>query len=73
MRSLCEGGVYFKIGRDKEIFSFNLTVYRKISIISPGLIFVQKDVLLGLFSGELIFGGAYLLLEGILRFKMGWA
>ena len=28
-------------------------------IISPGLIFVQKAVLLGLFSGELIFGGAY--------------
>ena len=33
--------------------------YRKIPIISPGLIFVQKAVLLGLFSGELIFGGAY--------------
>ena len=31
--------------------------YRKIPIISPGLIFVQKAVLLGLFSGELIFGG----------------
>ena len=33
--------------------------YRKIPIISPGLIIVQKAVLLGLFSGELIFGGAY--------------
>ena len=35
--------------------------YRKILIISPGLIFVQKAVLLGLFSREriLIFGGAY--------------
>ena len=33
--------------------------YRKIPIISPGLIFVQKAVLLSLFSGELIFGGAY--------------
>ena len=33
--------------------------YRKIPIISPGLIFVQKAVLLGLFSGERIFGGAY--------------
>ena len=33
--------------------------YRKIPIISPGLIFVQKPFLLGLFSGELIFGGAY--------------
>ena len=34
-------------------------IYRNILIISPGLIFVQKAVLLGLFSGELIFGGAY--------------
>ena len=33
--------------------------YREIPLISPGLIFVQKAVLLGLFSGELIFGGAY--------------
>ena len=33
--------------------------YRKIPIISPGLIFVQTAVLLGLFSGEPIFGGAY--------------
>ena len=33
--------------------------YRKISIISPGLIFVQKAVLLGSFSGEVIVGGAY--------------
>ena len=29
--------------------------YRKIQIVSPGLIFVQKAFLLGLFSGELIF------------------
>ena len=28
-------------------------------IISPGLIFVQKALLVGLCSGELIFGGAY--------------
>ena len=33
--------------------------YHKIPIISPGLIFVQKAFLLGLFSGELSFGGAY--------------
>ena len=26
-RRLFEGGAYFKIGSDKEIFSFNLTVY----------------------------------------------
>ena len=35
-----------------------LIIYRKIPIISPRLIFVQKAFLLGLFSGELIFGGA---------------
>ena len=35
----------------------NIT-YCKIPIISPGLIFVQKAVLLGVFSVELIFGGA---------------
>ena len=33
----------------------NSLKYRKIPIISPGLIFVQKAFLLGLFSGELIF------------------
>ena len=32
--------------------------YHKIPIMSPGLTFVQKAFLLGLFSGELIFGGA---------------
>ena len=36
-----------------------LNEYRKIQIISPGLIFVQKAVLLGLFLEELIFRGAY--------------
>ena len=46
-----------------------LPMYRKIPIISYGLIFAQKAFSLGLFSGELIFGGALvLLLEGILRF-----
>ena len=34
-------------------------LYGKIPIISPRLIFIQKAFLLGLFSGELIFGGAY--------------
>ena len=45
-------------------------VYRKISIISPGLIFVQKAVLLrpaALIFGELIFGGANF------TFKLGLA
>ena len=42
-----------------KIRKLNNTKYRKIPIISPGLIFVQKAFLLGLFSGEFIFGGAY--------------
>ena len=33
--------------------------YRKIRIISPGVIYVQRAFMVGLFSGELIFGGAY--------------
>ena len=41
------------------IRSFPFSKYLKIPIISPGRIFVQKAVLLGLFLGELIFGGAY--------------
>ena len=48
-----------------------LAIYRKIPIISSGLIFVQKAFLQGLFSGELILKG--LSLEGILHFKMSWA
>ena len=46
--------------------------YHKILIISSGLIFVQKAFLVGLFSGELIVGGAYYCREFLL-FKMGWA
>ena len=42
-------------------------------MVSPGLIFVQKAVLQGLFSRELISGGAYHWKPRILRFKMGWA
>ena len=44
---------------DKDMY----IIYRKIPMISPGLIFVQKAFLLGLFSGELIFGGAYYWME----------
>ena len=48
----------------------NKETYCKIKMISPGLMFAQKAFLF-------IFRGAYirrgLLLEGILRFKMGWA
>ena len=36
-----------------------MTTYCKIPIKSPGTIFVQKAVFLGLFSGKLIFKGAY--------------
>ena len=50
----------------------NTNEYCEIPIICPGLVFVQKA-----FFAGLIFGGAYfrrsLLLEGILRFKMGRA
>ena len=51
-----------------------LYLYHKILIIhvSPELIFVQKAVLLGLFSGELIFGGAYYW-EEFCILLMGWA
>ena len=35
--------------------------YRKIPIISPGLIFVQKAFLLGLFSDGLIIGRNFVL------------
>ena len=45
--------------------------YYKILIINPRLIFVQKAFLLGLFSGELVFGGANLLELGILHFQNG--
>ena len=34
-------------------------IYRKIPIINPRPIFAQTALLLGLFSGEVIFGGAY--------------
>ena len=48
------GGNYFQHQRILSILNGKLD-YRKIPIISPGLIFVQKAVLLGLFSGG---GGA---------------
>ena len=55
-----ESAVY-RIRQEAKILfcKFNKSNTRKIPIISPGLIFVQKAFLLGLFSGELIFGGAY--------------
>ena len=43
---------------DPDLFMLS-DIHRKISIISPGLVFVQKAFLVGLFSGELIFGRAY--------------
>ena len=49
--AICCGGYY-------NIMMWKL-MYRKIPIISPGFIFLQKAFLLGLFWGELIFGGAY--------------
>ena len=44
---------------------FCFTKYRKFPIISPGLIFVQKAFLLGLFSGELIFGSNFAFQNGL--------
>ena len=46
--------------------------YRKLPAISPGLIFVQKAFLVGLFSGELIFGATYYWSELCVS-KRGWA
>ena len=42
----------------KPLLGF-LKRYHKIPILNPGLIFVQNAFLVGLFLGELIFGGAY--------------
>ena len=50
---------YRSLLKDPDTFDDLSLIYRKIPIISPGLIFVQKALLLGLFSAELIFGGAY--------------
>ena len=47
-----------------EGYLFAKIKYRKIPIISPGFIFVQKAFLLGLFSGELIIGGNFALQNG---------
>ena len=56
------GGAYywkeFCVSKWVGLDNKNGLKYRKIPIISPGLIFVQKAFLLGLFSGELIFGGS---------------
>ena len=53
-----------------KVIFFVVAIYRKIPIISPGRIFVQS------FLPGIIFGRAYFLrsslLEGILRFKVGW-
>ena len=41
-----------------QAFACAVDIYRKIAIIRQAL-FVQKAFLVGLFPGELIFGGAY--------------
>ena len=48
-------------------FVFMFLVYRKIPIISPGLIFVQKAFLLGLFLEGLIIGRNFAFQNGL-----GW-
>ena len=48
-----------RVWKRQRIISIIITLtYRKIPMISPGFIFVQKAFLLGLFSGEAIFRGA---------------
>ena len=47
----------------EKIHWCNLKGYRRIPLISPGLLFILKAFLVSLFSGELIFGGAYYLKE----------
>ena len=41
----------------KQVSRFFCAEYRKSLTLSPGIIFVQKAFLLGLFSGELILEG----------------
>ena len=43
----------------------NIVKYRKIPIISPGVIFVQKAFLLGLFSEGFIIGGNFAFQNGL--------
>ena len=44
---------------------FSICTYRKITIISPGLILVQKGVLLDLFSEGLIIGKDFAFQNGL--------
>ena len=62
-----EGGCCFPgfASRERSFFQ-KFTVYRKILIISTGLIFVQKAFLVGSFSGRFIWGGG----GGVLHSKM---
>ena len=50
----------------RSVFYFLEEIYRKVPIISPGLMFVQKAVCWANFQRGLLLGG-------IFRFKMGWA
>ena len=47
--------------------------YRKIPKINPEAFVFHRPFLRGLFLEGLIFGGAYLCMEGNLRFKIDWA
>ena len=49
---------YYLIIQEKSVIY--IKKYRKIPNISPGLIEVRKHFLGGLYSGGLIFGGAYI-------------
>ena len=54
-----------KYGASNLTLDRQLLEYRKIPIISPGLIFVQKAFLLGLFSEELIIGRNFAFRNGL--------
>ena len=52
-------GLNFNRQPSKLHLHWDPRLFRKIPLIIPGVLFVQKAVLLGLPAGELIFGGAY--------------
>ena len=54
-----------KIVCEIQRFQDGESLYRKIPIIGPGLIFVQKPFLLGLFSEGLIIGNNFALQSGL--------
>ena len=67
---LCSQGPFFSKKMDDLVPCRIFCRYRKIPIISPGLLFVQRVFLWTYFREAYFRRGLFL--EGILRFKMGW-